>query len=79
MLIRNRLTGGLMAASGKAPLWKRLVIILSAVVAGVVVDTAVRQAGVSAWLSIVAGAAAVLIVLLVVARLLNVGLKRGWE
>ena len=68
-----------MAASGTTPMWKRLVIILSAVVAGIVVAFALGQAGVSTWLTIVAGAAAVLLALWVVAWLLHVRLKRGWE
>jgi hypothetical protein len=68
-----------MTASMKTPLWKRLAIMLSAVAAGIVVAFAVGQAGVSTVLSIVAGAAALLLALWVVAALLHVRLKRGWE
>lgn len=68
-----------MAASTKTPLWKRLVIILSAVAAGIVVASVIGQAGVSSVLSIVVGAAVTLLALWVVARLLHVRLTRGWE
>jgi hypothetical protein len=68
-----------MAASAKTPLWKRLVIVLSAVVAGIVVASLIGQAGVSWVLSIVLGAAVTLLALWLVARLLNVRLKKGWE
>jgi hypothetical protein len=68
-----------MAASLKTPLWKRLVIILSAVVAGIVVASVIGQAGASWVLSIVAGAAVTLLALWVVARLLHVRLQKGWE
>jgi hypothetical protein len=68
-----------MAASVKTPLWKRLVIILSAVAAGIVVAAAIGQAGASWLLSIVAGAAAILLALWVVTMLLHVRLTRGWE
>ena len=68
-----------MAASAKNPLWKRLVIILSAVVAGIVAAFVIGQADVSWILTIVAGAAVTLLALWVAARLLHVRLKRGWE
>ena len=68
-----------MAASQKTPLWKRLVIVLSAVLAGMVVASVVGQAGVSWVLTIVVGAAVTLLALWVVATLLHVRLKRGWE
>jgi hypothetical protein len=71
--------GGIMAASVKTPLWKRLVIVLSAVVAGIVVAAVITQAGLSTALSIVAGAAAILLALWVVALLLHVRLKKGWK
>ena len=61
-------------------MWRRLVIILSAVVASIVVAFATGQAGVSTWLTIVLGAAVALAVLLVAAKLLHVRLQwRGWE
>jgi hypothetical protein len=63
----------------KTPLWKRLAIMLAAVVAGILVAFAVGQAGVSTVLSIVAGAAALLLTLWIVAALLHVRLKSGWE
>jgi uncharacterized membrane protein YfcA len=68
-----------MAASAKTSLWKRLVIVLSAVVAGIVVASVIGQAGASTVLTIVVGAAVTLLALWVVARLLHVRLKRGWE
>ena len=68
-----------MTASVKTPLWKRLVIILSAVVAGIVAAFVIGQAEVPWVLTIVAGAAVTLLALWVVARLLHVRLKRGWE
>ena len=68
-----------MAASAKTPMWKRLVIVLSAVVAGIVVAFVLGQAGVSTLLAIVAGAAVPLLGLWVVARLLHVRLRKGWE
>jgi hypothetical protein len=68
-----------MAASTTTPLWKRLVIVLSAVVAGIVVSVVLEQAGVSWPLTIVAGAAMTLLVLLIAAGALRVRLKRGWE
>jgi len=68
-----------MAASAKTPLWKRLVIVLCAVAAGIVVASAIGQAGVSTVLSIVVGAAVTLLALWVAATLLHVRLKRGWE
>ena len=68
-----------MTASAKNPLWKRLVIILSAVVVGIAVASVIAQAGASTVLSMVAGAAATLLTLLVVAALLSVRLKKGWE
>ena len=68
-----------MAASAKTPLWKRLVIILSAVVAGIVAAFVIGQAEVSWVLTIAAGAAVTLLALWVAARLLHVRLKRGWE
>ena len=68
-----------MAASVKPPLWKRLVIILSAVATGIVVASVIGQAGASWVLSAVAGAAALLLALWVAASLLHVRLKRGWE
>jgi hypothetical protein len=67
-----------MAASVKTPMWKRLVIVLSAVVAGIVVAAVIGQAGGSWLLTIVAGAAVTLLALWAVARLLNVRLKKGW-
>ena len=54
-------------------------IVLSAVVAGIVVASLIGQAGVSWVLSIVLGAAVTLLALWLVARLLNVRLKKGWE
>jgi len=68
-----------MAASAKTPLWKRLVIILSAVVAGIVAAFVIGQAEVSWVLTIAAGAAVTLLALWAAARLLHVRLKRGWE
>jgi hypothetical protein len=68
-----------MTASAKTPLWKRLVIILCAVVAGIVAAFAIGQAEVSWKLTIAAGAAVTLLALWVAARLLHVRLKRGWE
>ncbi len=68
-----------MTASAKTPLWKRLVIILSAVVAGIVAAFVIGQAEVSWILTIAAGAAVTLLALWVAARLLHVRLKRGWE
>jgi hypothetical protein len=68
-----------MAASVKTPMWKRLVIVLSAVAAGIVVASAIGQAGVSAVLTIVVGAAVTLLALWVVAGLLHVRLTRGWQ
>jgi len=68
-----------MAASAQTPLWKRLLIVLSAVVAGIVVAAVIGQAGVSTIPTIVAGAAVTLLALWVAARLLHVRLKRGWE
>lgn len=68
-----------MTASAKTPLWKRLVIILSAVVAGIVAAFVIGQAEVSWVLTIAAGAAVTLLALWVAARLLHVRLKRGWE
>ncbi len=67
-----------MAASMKTPLWKRLLII-SAVVAGMVVASVIMQAGVSALAAVTAGAAATLIAMWVVAKLLHVRLAKGWE
>jgi membrane protein implicated in regulation of membrane protease activity len=72
-------SGGSVTTSAKTPLWKRLVIILSAVVAGIVAAFVIGQAEVSWALTIVAGAAVTLLALWVVARLLHVRLKRGWE
>ena len=68
-----------MAASATTPLWKRLVIVLSAVVAGIVVAVVIGQAGVSWLLTIVVGAVVTLLAFLVVARVLHVRLKRDWE
>ena len=68
-----------MAASMKTPLWKRLLIILSAVVAGMVVASVIMQAGVSALPAVAAGAAATLIAMWVVAKLVHVRLAKGWE
>jgi hypothetical protein len=68
-----------MTASAKTPLWKRLAIILSAVVAGIVAAFVIGQAEVSWILTIAAGAAVTLLALWVAARLLHVRLKRGWE
>jgi hypothetical protein len=68
-----------MAASVKTPLWKRLVIVLSAVAAGIVVAAVISQAGLSWALSMVAGAAALLLALWLVAMLLHVRLKKGWQ
>jgi hypothetical protein len=68
-----------MAASTKTPLWKRLVIILSAVAAGIVAAAVIGQAGFSWVPTIAAGAAVTLLTLWVAARLLDVRLTRGWE
>lgn len=68
-----------MAASAKTPLWKRLVIMLSAVAAGIVVAAVTGEAGGSWLLTIVCGAAVIGITFWVAARLLHVRLKRGWE
>jgi hypothetical protein len=68
-----------MAASVKVPLWKRLVILLSAVAAGVVVPFLLDQAGVTRWFAYAGGILAALVVLWVVAALLHVRLMRGWE
>jgi len=69
-----------MTASAKTPMWKRLVIILSAVVAGVAVPFAADLAGVSRWLGYAAGVVAALACLWGVAALLHVRLKwQGWE
>jgi hypothetical protein len=68
-----------MAASVKTPLWKRLVIVLSAVAAGIVVAAVTGEAGGSWLLTIVFGAAVIAITFLVAAKLLSVPLKRGWE
>ncbi len=68
-----------MTASAKTPLWKRLVIVLSAVVVGIVVASAVGQAGVSTVLTIAVGAVVTLLALWAVAKLLRVPLTRGWE
>ena len=68
-----------MAASAKTPLWKRLVIVLSAVVAGIVAAAVTGQAGGSWVLTIVVGAAVIAITFWVAAKLLSVPLKRGWE
>ena len=68
-----------MTASAKTPLWKRLAIILFAVVAGIVAAFVIGQAEVSWILTIAAGAAVTLLALWVAARLLHVRLKRGWE
>jgi hypothetical protein len=68
-----------MAASAKTPLWKRLVIILSAVAVGIVVAALVGQAGASMLLGVGAGAAAGLLTLFVTAAVLRVPLKKGWQ
>ena len=68
-----------MAASAKTPLWKRLVIILSAIVVGTMVATLIAQAGASAVLAVVGGAAAVLLTLFATAAVLHVRLTKGWQ
>jgi hypothetical protein len=69
-----------LAASVKTPLWKRLVIILSAVAAGIAVPFALDQAGVPALAAYAAGVVAALVVLWVVAALVHVHLNlQGWE
>ncbi len=68
-----------MTASAKTPLWKRLVIVLSAVVVGIIVASLIGQAGASTWLAIVAGAAAVLLTLFATAAILRVRLTKGWQ
>jgi hypothetical protein len=68
-----------MAASAKPALWKRLVIILSAVVVGIAVAALVAQAGASTILAVVAGAAAVLLTLFATAAILHVPLTKGWQ
>ena len=68
-----------MAASVKTPLWKRLVLVLSAVAAGIVVAAVTGAAGGSWLLTIVFGAAVVAITFWAAAKLLSVPLKRGWE
>lgn len=68
-----------MAASAKTPMWKRIVILLSAVVVAVVVRFAVGLAGVPTILAIVIALVAGFAALWVVAALLHVRLKSGWE
>jgi len=68
-----------MAASAKTAVWKRLVIVLSAVAAGIAVSAAIGQAGAPWVLTIVGGAAVTLLTLWVVAMLLHVRLRKGWE
>jgi len=68
-----------MAASVKTPLWKRLVIILSAVAVGVAVPFVVGLADVPRVLEYAAGVVAAFATLWVVAALLQVRLTRGWE
>jgi len=68
-----------MATSAKTPLWQRLLIVLSAVLAGIVAASLIGQAGASWVPTIAAGAAVTLLALWLVARLLHVRLKRGWE
>lgn len=68
-----------MATSAKTPMWKRLVVIVAAIAVGVAVPFAVKMAG-APWLwAYAAGVVAALVTLLVVAALLRVRLKRGWE
>jgi hypothetical protein len=69
-----------MAASVVTPLWKRLMIILCAIAAGIAVPFLADQAGVPALVAYGAGVVAGLVVLWVVAGLLHVHLKwQGWE
>jgi len=68
-----------MATAVKPPRWKRLVIILSAVVAGILVSAVVGQAGGSWLLTIAFGAAVIAITFWVAAKLLHVPVTRGWE
>ena len=68
-----------MAASLKTPMWKRLVIILSAVAVGVAVPFAVALADVPRVVEYLAGVVAAFATLWIVAALLHVRLKRGWE
>jgi hypothetical protein len=68
-----------MATSAKPALWKRLAIILSAVVVGVVVGALIGQAGASTILAVAAGAGAMLLTLFATAAILHVPLTRGWR
>lgn len=69
-----------MAVSGTAPMWKRLVILLSAVAVAGVVQFALRQAGVWTVLAIVVALVPGFATIWVAAKLLHVRLKRrGWE
>ena len=68
-----------MAASARTPLWKRLAIILSAVVVGIVVAALISQAGASTILAVAVGAAAMLLTLFGAAAILHVRLTRGWQ
>lgn len=69
-----------MAASAQTPLWKRVVILLSGVVAAAVVRFALGPAGVPWALAIVIALVAGFVALWVAAALLHVRLKRrGWE
>jgi hypothetical protein len=68
-----------MAASAKTALWKRLVIVLSAVVVGIVVAALVAQAGASTVLAVAAGAVAVLLTLFATSAILHVSLTKGWQ
>jgi hypothetical protein len=69
-----------MAASAMTPLWKRLVIVLCAIAAGIAVPFLVDQAGAPALVAYAAGVVALLVVFLVVAGLLHVRLKwHSWE
>ena len=68
-----------MSVSEKPALWKRLAIILSAVVVGIVVAALIGQAGASTILAVAAGAAAVLLTLFATAAILRVPLTRGWR
>jgi hypothetical protein len=72
-------SGGNMATSAKPALWKRLAIILSAIVVGIVVGALIGQAGGSTILVVAAGAAAVLLTLFATAAILHVPLTKGWR
>ena len=67
-----------MSASEKPALWKRLAIILSAIVVGIGVAALIAQSGSSTILAVLAGAAAVLLTLFGAAAVLRVRLTKGW-